>query len=405
MTKKRILARLLLTVAPLALLAPSTFGQTENVIYNFEDPAPDGVMPKAGLIMDRSGNLYGTTSQGGEGGEGAVFQLVPDEGGWDYNLLDYFVCCDGGGLPAGLTLDEKGNVYGTTAVWGVYNYGNVFQLSPDSSGQQWTQINLYSFQYDDSGAIAYGGVVLSKGQLFGTTTQAGTQGFGTAFSLSPAAGGTWTLTVIHEFTENDANNPRAQLTVDGDGNLYGTSVNGGTFENGTVFQLKLGSDGQWNERLLHSFSGRDGAGPYGSVSLDHDGNVYGTTSTGGAYGYGTVFELIRDVSEKFTMKQIYNFTGGSDGGSPYDGVTLDGEGNLYGTTLIGGDPTCKCGTVFELNPGVSGWTESVLRDFVADGTDGYSPYGSVVLDSNGNIYGTTYYGGTFTWGIVFKITR
>jgi uncharacterized repeat protein (TIGR03803 family) len=388
----------------LALFAISAFGQTERIIYNLQNPAPSGALPKAGLIMDKSGNLYGTTSQGGEGGMGVVFQLVPDEGGWDYNLLDFFECCDGGGLPAGLVLDEKGNVYGTTATWGVYNYGNVFELSPNSGGQQWTQVNLYDFQYNDGGAIAYGGVVLSKGQLFGTTTQAGTGGLGTVFSLSPGAKGSWTETVIHNFTGNDAANPHAQLTVDGKGNLYGTSVNGGAFGSGTIFQLKPGSDGQWNERLLHSFSGRDGETPYGSVSLDHAGNVYGTSNVGGAYGYGTVFELIRETAGKFKMKTIYNFAGGSDGGNPYAGVTVDSNGNLYGTTLTGGDATCKCGTVFKLVPGSSGWTQSVLHAFVADGLDGYSPYGGVLLDVAGNIYGTTYYGGQYSWGVVFEIT-
>src|SRR6202167_117960 len=394
----------------LTLLMPcSVLAQTESVIFNMlcNYPPPGPCNPQSDLILDRAGNLYGTTDDSGGISYGSVFQLEPSSGGsWTLNTLWLF-----GGPPhdgelpaAGLTIDEKGNLYGTTSESGPGNYGIVFEVSPQSDGQ-WTESLPYYFDYGDSGGFPYGGLALYKGALYGTSTYGGADGAGTVFMLSPSTRGDWTATVIYNLTSSDGDEPKASLIADEGGNLYGTTAYGGANGGGTVFEVSPSSGGSWNARALHAFTGGlDGGNLYGSLAFDKSRNLYGTTYGGGEFGYGTVFELIRGSDSRWTSKTIYSFTGSSDGGYPYAGPTLDSAGNVYGTTVNGGIGfTPGYGTVFELIPTGENWTDNTVYQFGTNDSDGINPYGSVVFDPAGNLYGTTYRGGTANLGTVFKI--
>jgi uncharacterized repeat protein (TIGR03803 family) len=224
--------------------------------------------------------------------------------------------------------------------------------------------------------------------------------------------------VLHNFCSRrhcaDGSKPfYSTLIFDSAGNLYGTTLEGGGSGYGTVFELTPNAGGTWTEAVLYSFAGNtlgtsDGASPSGGLIFDAAGNLYGTTAGGGAYGYGTVFELAPSAGGSWAETVLYSFTGGNDSG-PTDSLIFDGEGNLYGTTTGQSpgnacDSDYNCGTVFELTPNMDGtWTETVLHNFVSDGKDGWWPYAGVTLDSAGNLYGTTFYGGAHDAGAVFQL--
>jgi uncharacterized repeat protein (TIGR03803 family) len=222
---------------------------------------------------------------------------------------------------------------------------------------------------------------------------------------------TWAATykILHKFTGKDGANPLAGLILDGAGNLYGTTEQGGAFAQGTVFKLKPNADGTWTENVLHSFCSltncADGQSPTGRLIFDAEGNLYGTTAFGAA-SEGMVFKLTPNSDGSWTESVLYGFLGGSDGSEPSGGLILD-AGTLYGTTIFGGgDPNCGsagCGTVFKLAPNADGsWTESVLHSFTG-GVDGVDPNGDLIFDATGNLYGTTYTGGASNGGTVFKL--
>jgi uncharacterized repeat protein (TIGR03803 family) len=201
----------------------------------------------------------------------------------------------------------------------------------------------------------------------------------------------------------------AGVTLDSAGNLYGTTVGGGAYRRGTVFVLMQSSDGRWTERVLHDFAGgKDGAAPYASPIFDAAGNLYGTTRYGGASGNGTVFELTPDRNGRWSERVLHQFTGGKDGGQPWSGIVLDSSGDLYGTTSGGGNSSdcaySSCGLVFELTPTSSrDWKERVLHAFT--GKDGGSPLASLVFDGDGNLYGTTEWDSVYLGGTVFELAH
>jgi uncharacterized repeat protein (TIGR03803 family) len=265
--------------------------------------------------------------------------------------------------------------------------GTVFKL--DTTGRETV---LHSFTGTPDGAIPRAALVRdAAGNLYGTTVFGGASiGYGTVFKLDT----TGKETVLHSFTATDGSGPVAALVRDAAGNLYGTTAYGGASLSGTVFKL----DTSGTETVLHSFTGRaDGAIPYAALVRDHAGNLYGNTAYGGASGYGTVFKL--DTTGRETV--LHSFTGASDGASPFDALVRDPAGNLYGTATFGGDPFCSsgCGTVFKLD---TTGKETVLHSFTGR-ADGAIPAG-LVRDPAGNLYGTTYYGGAFGYGVVFKLT-
>ena len=388
----------------------------------------DGAFPKAGLIIDSQGALYGTTYEGGDNGYGTAFKLTPTPKGptaWTETVLYSFCqsadCIDGSYPEAGLTADAQGNLYGTTyngggsVLQGTLNFGTVFQLTPPAPGQtKWTEKVLYAFTGLSDGAYPVAGLLWLNGELYGTAYEGGDEnscldiGCGTVFKLAPTANPPWKLTVIHTFhgSLHDGAYPRAGLIADPQGNLYGTTY----FSGGMVFELTppKTTGGDWTETVIHKFFADDvgGSRPVAGLVLDPQGNLYGTTSEGGTSdacgttGCGTVFELSPPATNggNWTATVLHSFTGGSDGAYPEAGLIRGKRGGLYGTAEEGGDN--NYGTVFKLTPpGTSGgnWTTTVLHTF-ASSANGQYPLAGLAAGPHGSLYGTTYEGG-YTGGL------
>ena len=398
---------------------------TENVLYSFAASSTDAAIPFAGLIFDAAGNLYGTTTNGGTNqitygnttqGAGTVFELSPvSGGGWMEKVLYSFGASGSdAALPnASLVMDSKGNLYGTSIAGGSIGQGTVFELSPGTGGT-WTETILHSFGATTTdGEVPASGLIFdSAGNLYGTTEQggantawaAGSGGWGTVFELSPGTGGTWTEQVIYAFgylSQTDGYFPVAGVIFDKAGNLYGTTSDGGSGQDleggGTVFELSPASGGSWTETVLYGFGGGspNGYKPQGGLAIDADGNLYGTTSAGGnGFGLdGTAFELSPAGGGAWSFAVIHSFGAyETDGFNPTSGMIFDADGNLYGTTFGGG--TDLGGTVFELSPAAGGaWNEQVLYNFAGPTADGIHPEAGLVFNSSGNLFGTTRFGG------------
>lgn len=380
-----------------------------TVLYSFAGDS-DGADPLGGLSMDSSGDLYGTTQDGGTAGSGTVFELSPTAGGgYAESVLHSFTGspisvgnADGASPRAGLIADGAGDLYGTTYNGGPSGFGDVFELSP-AAGGGYAESILYSFSGGSDGGLSSGVLVRdSAGDLYGTTTTGGGfVGDGTVFKLIPGNGGYTELT-LHVFTGNDGGSdgasPQAGLILDSAGNLYGTtSVGGG------VFELSPAAAGAYTESTLYTFTGRDdGASPQSSLIMDGAGNLFGTTQVGGSGGYGTVFKLAPNGSGGYIESILYGFTDRNDGASPQSNLVMDRAGDLYGTTEYGGGS--DYGTVYELAPnGSGGYTEATVYSFTG-GIDGAGSVAGLILDSAGNLYGTAQGGGSSGgYGTVFEI--
>lgn len=346
---------------------------------------------------------------------GLLTTVVPAFAASSEKVLFKFNGRKGNQSNANLIFDMAGNLYGTTVYGAAYGYGVVFQLTPGANGR-WTEKILHSFNGKD-GANCYAGLVFdAAGSLYGTTEGGGAYGsYGTAFRLTPGANGKWKYSILHSFNDDgiDGYQPSGSLIFDATGNLYGTTFGGGTGPCsggcGTVFELVPGQNGKWSEKVQYAFSGPDGNVPTGGVTFDVSGNLYGTTETGGAFhagcnnGCGTAFQLSPSANGQWTETVLHNFGKGTDGTLPYGAVVLDASGNLFGTTINGG--LIGTGIVFELTPGKNGqWSETVLHHFVDNGKDGANPTSGVLLGTSGNVlYGTTFSGGTRSKGAVFQL--
>ena len=307
---------------------------------------------------------------------------------------------DGSLVYGSLVFDPAGNLYGTTYVGGADNYGTVFELSPHGNGG-WTKSVLHSFNGNDGGSPWDGVIFDAAGNLYGTTYVGGADNFGTVFELSPNTDGSWTEKVLHSFNGNDGRAPWDGVILDAAGNVYGTTYWGGTDNYGTVFELSPNANGRWTEKVLHSFKNdrKDGALPYAELVLDQTGNLYGTTSAGGTKEDGIVFQLSPNRDGSWTEKVLHSFSG-ADGKLPFGGLIFDEVGNLYGTTLGGG--AGNDGTAFELSPKRDGtWTEKLLHSF--NGKDGAYPRARLIFDTAGNLYGTAGIGGRYFVGTVFRL--
>ena len=383
-------------------------GWTETVLHSFDLGSGDGYAPYGGVIFDGAGNLYGTTLEGGTQDRGNVFELSPDGGGgWTETVLHSFRLNGFDGIlpQAGLFSDAAGNLFGTTANGGSYNVGTMFEMSHNGNGG-WIE-KVYSFDYNGTdGAGPEAGLISdAAGNFYGTTSAGGNSAAGTVFEMSPNGSGGWTEKLLYSFGEGlDGIGPQAALVSDANGNLYGTTSAGGFYRAGTAFELSPNGSGGWTERVLHTFGeAADGSVSLAGLIFDGAGNLYGTTSSGGVNFYGTAFELSPNGGGGWTETVLYSFGAGTDGAVPPAGLIRDGAGNLYGTTYSGG--TYNLGTVFELTPnGSGGWVETVLYSFNNNGLDGTNPYSGLIFDSAGNLYGTTFYGGTHNTGIVFELT-
>jgi uncharacterized repeat protein (TIGR03803 family) len=280
----------------------------EKVLHTFN--GKDGWQPIGGLIRDTAGNLYGTTSLGGtrgDGGDGTVFELTPGANGkWTEKVLHDFGEGEDGRNPYGLIFDAAGNLYGTTYFGGTHKSGTLFQLMPDNNGK-WTEKLLHSFGNATDGSNPRASFIFdASGNLYGTTLNGGVYGYGAVVELMPQTNGQWTHKVLHSFNKDgiDGRYPQGVLNFDSAGNLYGTTPYGGSGSGctnqfglcGIVFELKPESNGKWTEKILHNFvgNGSDGVGPYAGLIFSSAGNLYSTTFAGGAgLGlYGTVFEII-----------------------------------------------------------------------------------------------------------------
>ena len=230
-----------------------------------------------------------------------------------------------------------------------------------------------------------------NGNLYGTT-QSG-YSYGSVFELSPGPDGVWKEKTLHVFNGREGEEPEGGLIFDEAGNLYGTTEFGAS-QNcssgcGAVFELTPEKDGSWTETVLHSFTGSDGGHPQGNLIFDRAGNLYGAGASEGSGNHGVVFELTPAAEGKWTCTVLHNFSGGTDGADPIGSLIFDADGNLYGTTTLGGtnDPYVGGnGTVFELTPTGGAWTETVLYNFSRSG-DGIYPYSGLIFDGFGNLYG------------------
>ncbi len=313
---------------------------------------------------------------------------------------------DGGDPATSLVFDSAGNAYGTSVVGGDFGYGAVFELK--RSGGKFQEVALYSFTGLSDGKNPYGGVIFdAAGNLYGTTVAGGSggacsgDGCGVVYKLTHS-GNSWTQSVLYSFSGgNDGFGPGGALVFDKAGNLYGTTPDGGSFSAGTVYELSPAQGGGWTEKVIHAFTGGDdgSTGSLGQLLIDGAGNLYGVTELGGKFGAGTIFKLGLS-SGAWKMSTLYAFGGEPDAGFPYGGLIADVQGDLYGTTYYGGQN--GLGAVFELN---AHGQESVIYSFQS-GNDGNSPTSTLIFDKAGNLYGTASAGGNAgcSCGTVFELS-
>jgi len=376
-------------------VAQSAPTRTFKVLYTFQGSS-DGGEPYAGLVRDSAGNLYGTAISSGAFGWGVVFKVNPS--GTETVLHSFGDGSKDGRTPyGGLVRDKAGNLYGTTYEGGgigcVDGCGTVFKV--DTTG---TETVLHSFAGGTTdGCFPYAGLLLKAGYLYGTTQACGASSYGTVFRLSTSG----KETILHNFaggTADGANPLYGSLLMDTKGALYGVAQYGGTSNQGVVYKLNPSRV----LRVLYSFAGgtTDGCNPDGTPAMDTLGNLYGTAVACGSSNMGIVWKLNQSRKEKV----LHNFAGGAkDGADPIAGVTLDANGNLYGDTQYGGGTGCfgtGCGTVYKVS---ATGKLTLLHIFV--GSEGALPFGSVIRDTNGNLYGTAFLGGTPDWGTVWRITK
>jgi uncharacterized repeat protein (TIGR03803 family) len=365
----------------LALVGFVPFGAahaaTESVLYSFCSQAncTDGQYPIATLIADTSGNLYGTTSEGGANGDGEVFELAPDG---TLTVLHSFNGTDGSGPQAGVIVDSSGNLYGTTTAGATG--GDVFELTPDG-----TLTILYAFGAHGADPTA-SALIDNNGILYATTKYGGASGEGSVFSLDLTND---TATVLYSFCSQqrceDGAGPMAPVIMDSSGNLYGTTAYGGTIAKdcsagcGTVFEITAAG----NEQVLYTYkNSKDGRYPFGGLTFGSGNQLFGVTWQGGTHHEGTVFTIT--VAQQYNV--LYDFKTKKDAQLPWGAMIPDGNGGFYGTACQGG--TKDDGAVFDIS--ASG-IETVIYSFQG-GSDGLCPKASL-LNINGTLYGTTEGGG------------
>jgi len=405
------LFRIATIVATLTLSLSAHAADKYTIVRNFNENS-GGVLPAGALLMDDAGNLFGTNTQGGSHNSGTVFELTPKAGGgWTYTVLFQCGSTSDCSLPVGsLVMDQAGNLYGSSL------FGRVFQIT--KTGSNWTANVLHNFGVQSAPPSPV--ILDAAGNLYGINPTGGKSNLGFVFELSPSASG-WTVAHLHDFNGTDGaaissntENQVAGLVFDTAGNLYGTTVAGGTSSKcsggcGVVFQLK-NSSGKWTETVLHNFVGTDGANPISSLTIDSSGNLYGTASAGGTKGFGVAFQ-VAPVSGGWQTHILHNFSGAHlDGEFPDSSLVMDSVGNLYGTTESGGGDhlSCQvqsdagCGTAYELSLSGGQWKETILKAF-SGRNDGAFPQG-VTLDPSGNLYGAAQAGGAQFEGLIFELS-
>jgi uncharacterized repeat protein (TIGR03803 family) len=419
---KRALSLLFILTA-FAMSAQLAHGQTFTVLYNFIQQGAGGSNPNAGVTMDAAGNLYGTTVEGGTENGGTVFKLTRRNGAWILSSLYSFQCCGDGSEPmARVVFGPDGALYGTTQAGGFTGQncpngcGVIFSLRPPATvcravSCPWTETILYHFTGGlDGGNPGLGDLIFDRARnIYGTTEVGGAYGSGTVFKLSPS-NGRWTENVLYSFSGSDGELPVGGVIFDHSGNLWGTTLWGGYVAEffhgvGVVFELSPSGSG-WTQTSLYKFmDAQDGGLPMAALAIDSAGRLYGTTSIGGTggcmsslyTGCGTVFQ-----SQGDGVQPLYAFPGNNTSGFPFGPeapVTVDAAGNLYGTSFA--DGINGAGNVFKLTNQNGGWIFTSLVDFT--NTSASAPISNVVIDGNGDLYGTASSGGSGNGGVVWKI--
>lgn len=408
---------LLLTMVAVCGIRPAQ-AQTFTVLHSFTGGADGAVPIGSGLTLDRAGNLYGGAVFGGLQGAacyqgqtcGSIFKLSRRGSGWILSTLYSFHGPEGASPDAPVVFAPDGTIYSTTYYGGTTGAGVVFRLQPpptscSSTNCPWRETVLHSFAGTDGSGPAFGGLIFdAAGNIYGTATSGAAHGYGNVFELS-RNGNQWTISSLWDFTSYlDGASSWSGVTIDHAGVLYGTTTEGGAQQGGTAFSLTP-SGQSWTMTPLHQFDfATEGSGSFGNVLLDASGNVFGTNRSYGVNGGGGVFELNAFTGWSASILQAFNGPNG-----PQAPLLRDAAGNLYGTSVDGG--TYGAGEIFKLTPNGSGYTYTDLYDFTG-GTNGEHPYGQIVMDADGNLYGTTEDGGViggdicgnFGCGIAWELT-
>ena len=405
----------------LALLAATSQAQTFQVLYNFTD-SYDGADPN-GLAINRAGELFGTTKGpgycfGNNGACGAVFELSRSGSSWSLSSLYHFHGGSDGSWPtSGVTVAPDGSLYGTTASGGnggscdygdTPGCGTVYHLRPPAHvcstlSCPWTNTVIYAFHGYSDLQTPFAEVTFdAAGNIYGTAIFGGSYIYGGGvYKLTPSQN-SWSYDFLYNFHGSpDGSTPYDSVMFDQVGNMYGTTSSGGTDQNGVIFKMTPSGSG-WSETIPYTFGKiPDGGYPVAGLISDSAGNLYGTTAGGGQSGNGTVFEL-SPVNGSYVYSVLYDgfySPYGPDNG-PQAKLAMDQAGNLYGTSY--GTGTNLMGQIFRLSHGANGWTFSVLHEF--NDNDGAFPIGNLVIDTSGNIYGTTTQGGAKGEGVIWELT-
>ena len=403
---RKLPARLFLLLT-LAILASSAFGQTFTTLYNFGASNIDGQAPSSGVVMDKTGNLFGVTGIGGNQlSGGTVFELSPPAvtgNPWTETVLHRFRGTPDGKTPLGhLIMMPNGVLAGTNLHGGSEDEGTLYVIVHGTDQSTWRETILHNFGTVPDDVVTPDLGLFPAPEGFYGADQGGANNTGAIYLLARGANGSaWTQNILYSFRaigSGDGRGPGGELVRDAKGNFYGVTTLGGTNDLGAVYEVSppAAQGAPWTETVLYSFNGTDGTLPAGRLLLGPGGKLFGTTDGGGANSAGTVFELTPPTvsGNPWTETILYSFTGGSDGTSPENGVIADQSGRLYGTAGQ---------TIFMLTPHSSGsmWTESVLHNFT--GPDGFVTTGPLVL-ANKTLYGTTAEGGAFGVGTAFQIS-
>jgi uncharacterized repeat protein (TIGR03803 family) len=401
----------LVAVLTASLVTNNAWAAPEYKVLHAFGTGNDGAGVWSSMVFDEKGDLYGTTSGGGSDGVGTVFELTPHAGGaWTETVLHNFTGNDGGAVFGGLVFDA-GILYGTTTKGGAHGFGTVFELRHEAD--DWDLSVLYSFcarqQCKDGGGPLAGVAIDRRGNLYGTAGLAFE-----LLHVSSGWKEKILYEFCSKRNCSDGNAPTAGLILDPSGNLFGATAAGGSDKEcptggcGIAYELHRMADGKWKETVLHDFGSfrGDGVGPgNNALVMDGSGNLYGTTLAGGSgkgQCGGTVFKLTPQAKGKWHETVLRSFGAGTDGCLPV-GVVLDKTGDIYGATGYGGDSRCGCRVVYKLTPSTSGkWKYTVLHTFT--GPDGVEPAASLILDRKGNLYGTTATGGAGGAGVAFELT-
>ncbi len=375
----------------LLVSAVAAQAQTFQVLHNFTGGA-DGGWPVAGITFDQQGRIYGTTNIGGSYASGVVYRLVHEGAGWVLSPIYNFP--DGDDSPYSTIFGPDGLLYGTTYMGGAEHWGTVFSLRPPATACKaalcpWIGTVLYNFSDGaDGGFPEFGDLTFDQaGNIYGTTGAGGSLGNGVVFKLTHS-GSSWTESVLWNFgtINNDGYSPISGVIFDHAGNLYGTTSLGGSNGFGTVYELSPTQSG-WNETILYSFTNNDNGFGAGGLIMDAHGDLFGITGIAvqGSGGPGAAYELTpQNGGWSFTLLQSFSGTFMGPEAAP----TFDSQGNLYGPLPSGGSD--EEGEIFKLTPSGSQWIYNPFYQF--NGSDGQAPFGAVIFDASGNMYGTAAFG-------------